>query len=117
MVRDDAQSTAAEQWWRGGDLPEVRYTDRGLIIEANAAAQALLGPSLVGRHWHELVTPGTTAQVDQVIDLIVAQGGAVSRFRMPSHDGQLVEFDSYTEVRDGILRTVMRPQATARARR
>ena len=111
VVRDEAQSGAADHWWRLDSLPEVRYTDRGLIIEANVAAQDLLGSPLVGRHWHELVTPGTTAQVDQVIDLIVAQGGAVSRFRMPGRDGELVEFDSYTEVLDGILRTVMRAQS------
>jgi PAS domain-containing protein len=116
-IRDASQSTAADHWWRVESLPEVRYTDRGLILEANHAAVELLGSPLVGHHWHELVTPGTTSQVDQVIDLIVAQGGALSRFRMPARGGELIEFDSFTEVRDGILRTVMRPQqATAETR-
>ena len=117
VIRDASQSTAADHWWRTDSLPEVRYTDRGLILEANEAAVELLGSPLVGHHWHELVTPGTTAQVDQVIDLIVAQGGAVSRFRMPAHGGELIEFDSFTEVRDGILRTVMRHQPTTIATR
>jgi PAS domain-containing protein len=108
----DAPGTAAsaDEWWRSEGLPAVRYDRQGLIIEANDAAQAVLGPGLVGHHWQELVTVGTTDQVDAVLRLIEEVGWALSRFRMPGPDGYLFEFDSYTEVSEGAFRTLLRPR-------
>ena len=42
----------------------------------------------------------------------VEEGVALSRFRMPTGDGSLVEFDSFTEVRGDLLTTTMRPRET-----
>jgi len=102
---------AAEPWWRDEDLPRVRYDRQALIIEANQQAEAFFGRAMVGHHWQEFVTPGSTDQVGVMLDILADVGAAESRFRMPRGDGRLLEFDSYTEVRDGILRTVMRAQS------
>ena len=90
-------------------LPRVRSDERGLILEANDAALRLINPGLVGRHWHEFVIPGSTEQVNTVIDMIRSAGSAVSRYRMPSADGSLIEFDSYTRVDGDVLTTIIRP--------
>jgi PAS domain S-box-containing protein len=96
-------------WWTDPALPRVRYDDRGLILEANRAAADLLGVELVGHHWHEFVTPGSQDQVQSVLDILRDTGEVVSRFRMPTSDGHLVEFDSHTRpVGDG-FETTMRP--------
>jgi PAS domain-containing protein len=89
---------ARPEWWHDPGLPRVAFDRRGLITEANAEARALLGSPLVGHHWHELVTAGTSDAVDAVIDVIREAGGAISRFRMPDARGRLVEFDCYTTV-------------------
>ena len=68
----------------------------------------LLGTQLVGRHWQELVTAGTTEQVGAVLRLIADVGWAESRFRMPGADGYFFEFDSYTEVAGETYLTIMR---------
>lgn len=105
----DASTDAGSGWWAEPGLPVVRFDDRGRILEANAAAEALLGPGLVGRHWHELVTPGAQDEVQPMLDLLVRVGEVVSRFRLPASDGRLVEFDSHTRREDGVLVTTMRP--------
>jgi hypothetical protein len=94
---------------RDAEWPAVRYDGQGLIFEANDAARAALGAELVGQHWQELVTPGTTDQVAAVLRMIADSGWALSRFRMPGPDGYLFEFDSYTEVSGDTFLTVMRP--------
>ncbi|MFL5674177.1 MAG: PAS domain-containing protein [Chloroflexota bacterium] len=112
-VYRDAPGVAepTDQWWRADGLPAVRYDGQGRIFEANDAAVELLGTPLVGRHWQELVTAGTTEQVSAVLRLIADVGWAESRFRMPGADGYFFEFDSYTEVaRDSYL-TIMRRRA------
>ena len=101
-------SGQADDWWRAAGLPAVRYDNQGLIFEANDAARALIRDTLVGTHWQELVTAGTTDQVAAVLRLIAEVGWAVSRFRMPGADGYLFEFDSYTEVSGGSFLTIMR---------
>ena len=53
---------------------------------------------MVGHHWQEFVTPGSTEQVSATLEILAEIGAAESRFRMPRGDGSLVEFDSYTEV-------------------
>jgi hypothetical protein len=113
VTRDARGGRAEPGWWADESLPSVIYTSDGLIVDANEAARSLLGPTIVGRHWQELVTPGTDNQVSRIIELIEAAGGAVSKFRMPGADGALVEFDSFTEVQaaGGTLRTVMRPRS------
>jgi hypothetical protein len=116
VARDAAPEPAGDPWWADPALPAVTYGDRGLILEANDAAVDLLGSPLAGRHWQELVTPGTSVEVDEVIALIMERGSAVSRFRMPGRDGAFVEFDSFTEVIDGGLRTVMRPRPAGSGR-
>jgi PAS domain-containing protein len=100
-----------EQWWRADGLASVRYDGQGRILEANPPAERLLGAQLVGQHWQDLVTPGTTDQVAAVLRLISEVGWAVSRFRMPGRDGYLFEFDSYTEVDGDQFITVMRPRS------
>jgi hypothetical protein len=99
-------------WWDDGALPRVQYDERGLILDANDAALALINPALIGRHWHDFVTPGSTDEVNTVIEMIRNAGWAVSRFRMPAADGRLIEFDSYTRVDGDVLTTVIRPVAT-----
>ncbi|MFL5650064.1 MAG: PAS domain-containing protein [Chloroflexota bacterium] len=116
-VRDDAWTIyrdalgaigSSDEWWRDEALPAVRYDSQGRILEANTAAVALLGTQLVGRHWQELVTAGTTEQVSAVLRLIADVGWAESRFRMPGADGYFFEFDSYTEVHGETYLTIMR---------
>jgi hypothetical protein len=88
----------AEPWWRGEDLPRVRYDAQALILEANPQAEAFFGRAMVGHHWQEFVTPGSTDQVGVMLAILAEVGAAESRFRMPHGDGRLLEFDSYTEV-------------------
>jgi PAS domain-containing protein len=101
--------TPGAEWWRVPSLPRLRYDSRGLILDANDAAVTFLGRQLVGRHWQELVTPTATDVVSPVLDIIRHAGVAVSRFRMPTGDGTLVEFDSYTTAEGETLTTVMKP--------
>jgi PAS domain-containing protein len=96
-------------WWARPGLPRVRYDDRGLILGANQAAIDLLGVELVGHHWHEFVTPGSQDQVQSVLDLLRDVGPVASRFRLPTADGHLVEFDSYTRPVGSEFETTMRP--------
>ena len=96
-------------WWIDARLPRVRYDDRGLILEANRAATDLLGVELVGHHWHEFVTPGSQDQVQSVLDILRDAGEVASRFRLPTSDGHLVEFDSYTLPVGEEFETTMRP--------
>ena len=98
---------AAKSWW-DPDLPRVRYDAEALIVEANPAAEALLGRRMVGHHWQEFVTPGSTEQVSAMLAILAEVGRAESRFRMPRADGSLMEFDSYTEVVGEGFTTVMR---------
>ncbi len=98
------------QWWTDSALPRVTYDAQALIVEANDAADALLGRALVGHHWQELVTPGTTDQVTSMLAILAQTGAAESRFRMPGGDGALLEFDSYTEVHGERFTTTMRPR-------
>ena len=97
-------------WWRDATLPRVRYDGRALILEANDAAVTLLGKALVGHHWQEFVTPGSSEQVSSMLAILAEVGAAESRFRMPAADGSLVEFDSYTEVEGETYTTVIRPR-------
>lgn len=115
VYRDSAGEGGTSGWWRADGLPAVRYDAQGLIWEANDAARDLLGTELVGRHWQDLVTPGTTDQVASVLRLIAEQGWAVSRFRMPRADGYLFEFDSFTEVVGDQFLTIMRPAGAVEA--
>jgi PAS domain-containing protein len=103
-------SEAPRGWWLDPTLPSVRYDRQALILEANTAAQELLGNPLVGHFWQEFVTPGTTEQVSEMLAILAATGAAESRFRMPSADGSLVEFDSYTALQSDEFVTVMRPR-------
>jgi PAS domain-containing protein len=96
-------------WWGDDNLPRVRYDAQALIVDANEAARTLLGESLVGHHWQEFITPGTSEQVSTMLEILAAAGAAESRFRMPGADGSLVEFDSYTEVDGESFTTIMRP--------
>jgi hypothetical protein len=109
--RDVAEAIAnATEWWNDVDLPRVRYDAEALILEANDPARALLGSTLVGHHWQEFVTPGSTEQVAAMLAILAETGGAESRFRIPSADGSLVEFDSWTEVDGETFTTTMRPR-------
>ena len=82
---------------------------RALILQANAAARRLLGEPLVGRHWQELVIPGSHDDVQPVLEMIRAAGEVVSRFRIPGADRRLVEFDSHTRIDGDMFVTTMRP--------
>ncbi len=112
-VRREAAADAARNdgaWWTDETLPQVTYDAQALIVWANEAATALLGRTLVGHHWQEFVTPGTTEQVSGMLSILAETGAAESRFRMSRQDGVLVEFDSYTEVRGERFTTTMRPR-------
>jgi PAS domain-containing protein len=111
IVRRDRLETpeAGQAWWADAALPRVRYDAQALILEANAAAETFFGRALVGHHWQEFVTPGSTEQVTVMLEILAEVGAAESRFRMPRGDGSLVEFDSYTEARGEEFSTVFRP--------
>lgn len=98
-----------DAWWKEPGLPTVKYDGQAFIFSANHAAKTLLGRSLVGHHWQEFVTPGSTEQVSAMMAILAEIGRAESRFRMPRGDGSLLEFDSYTEVNGDTYTTIMRP--------
>jgi len=97
------------EWWLTSDVARVRYDGQGLILEANDHAASMFGRDLVGHHWQEFVTPGSTEQVAVMLEILAAAGAAESRFRMPRVDGSLLEFDSYTEVAGDEFKTAFRP--------
>lgn len=105
----DAADEADSGWWEDPALARVRYDAQALILEANEAAEALLGRGLVGHHWQEFVIPGSAEQVSAMLSILAELGRAESRFRMPRADGSLLEFDSYTEVDGETYVTIMRP--------
>lgn len=105
----NAADLAGTHWWRDPSLPRVRYDAQALILEANEAARDFLGHELVGHHWQDFVTAGTTDEVAVMLEILAEVGAAESRFRMPRADGSLIEFDSYTSVEGEELVTVMRP--------
>jgi PAS domain-containing protein len=117
VERDASRDAHDDRWWSDRRLPLVHYDAQGLIVRANEAADAMLGQPLVGRFWHELVTPGSTDEVSEMLEILRAIGQAESRFRMPDATGRLVEFDSYTVVDDETFTTVMRPTPPPGARR
>ena len=110
VVRRDRAGAGQDEtpWWRDGELPRVRYDAKALILEANALAESFFGRPMVGHHWQEFVTPGSTEQVSATLEILSEIGAAESRFRMPRGDGSLVEFDSYTEVDGEMFVTVFR---------
>jgi PAS domain-containing protein len=108
---DAAAAEAGDAWWTDEALPRVRYDGQALILEANDAARSVLGSALVGHHWQEFVTPGSTEQVSAMLAILAEVGQAESRFRMPRADGSLLEFDSWTEVDGDGFTTVMRPRS------
>jgi len=113
IVRRDpvGESTTETPWWQAAELPNVRYDSMALIHEANEQARQFFGRDLVGHHWQEFVTPGSTEQVSIMLEILAEVGAAESRFRMPRGDGTLIEFDSYTTVEDDEFVTVFRPVA------
>lgn len=108
--RDPSADTGTDRWWEDETLPRVRYNAQALILEANDAAESLLGRSMIGHHWQEFVTPGSTEQVSAMLAILAEVGQAESRFRMPRGDGSLLEFDSWTQVDSEGYTTVMRPR-------
>jgi hypothetical protein len=64
---------------------------------------------MVGHHWQEFVTAGSTDEVSIMLEILAEAGAAESRFRMPRGDGSLLEFDSYTVVDGAEFSTVFRP--------
>ncbi len=112
VFRDDTGLVGpADGWWLDPALPRVHYDAQGLILEANEAAERMLGSTLADHFWQEFVSAGTTEQVSTFLALIHDVGAVVSRFRMPGADGSLVEFDSFTEVAGESFTTVMRPDS------
>jgi PAS domain-containing protein len=111
LVRRDRESDATPRapWWEAPQLPRVRYDREALILEANGAAVRLFGRTLVGHHWQEFVTAGSTEEVAIMLDILAEAGAAESRFRMPRGDGTLLEFDSYTTVAGDEFVSVYRP--------
>jgi PAS domain-containing protein len=114
MVFRDARGMGdvPDGWWLDPALPRIRYDGQALIVEANAAAETLLGQRLVGHHWQEFVTPGATERVADMVQIIMEAGVAISRFRMPGANGRALEFDSFTEFDGSTLTTIMRPTST-----
>ena len=110
--RDHAADVEAEHpWWLDDALPRVRYNAMALILDANDAAAAFFGRDLVGHHWQEFVTAGSTDEVGIMLEILAEVGAAESRFRMPRGDGSLLEFDSYTVAEGSEFSTVFRPVA------
>lgn len=100
---------AQDPWWLDESLPRVRYDGLALILDANDAAERFFGRSLVGHHWQEFVTAGSTDEVSVMLEILAEAGAAESRFRMPRGDGSLLEFDSYTIADGAEFSTVFRP--------
>jgi PAS domain-containing protein len=98
-----------EEWWLAEALPCVRYDAQALILQANDAATEFFGRPLVGHHWQEFVTAGSTDEVAIMLAILGEVGAAESRFRMPRGDGALLEFDSYTVADGDEFTTVFRP--------
>jgi hypothetical protein len=111
LVERDGGVAPSPGWWNEPGLPRVRYDAQALILDANQAAESLLGTALVGRYWQEFVTPGSTEQVAAMLEILASIGEAESRFRIPAADGSLVEFDSFTKVEGETFTTIMRPRA------
>jgi len=105
----DTGNRGADEWWHAADLPLVRYDALGLILEANDAAAAFFGRSLIGLHWQDFVTAGSTDEVEVMLSILGLLGAAESRFRIPRGDGDLLEFDSYTVVEGDRFSSVFRP--------
>jgi hypothetical protein len=103
-----AERDGRAAWWDDPALPRVRYDRQALISETNAAAESFFGRPMVGHHWQEFVTAGSTEQVSVMLDILAEVGAAESRFRMPRSDGSLVEFESYTTVEGEDFTTVLR---------
>lgn len=99
----------ADGWWVDAGLPRVRHDLAGLVLEANPAARQLLGDDIVGQHWQDLATPGGAPRVAEFMAIIEQLGSVISRFRMPSASGALVEFDSFSQVEGSSVVTIMRP--------
>jgi len=113
VTRDRSDDLAPDaRWWLDESLPRVRYDPQALILEANEPARALLGSELVGHHWQEFVTPGSTEEVAAMLAILADVGAAESRFRMPDATGRLVEFDSYTTVGHDEFITIMKPRTS-----
>ena len=106
---DDAHAPGDGNWWLDAAVAQVRYDSQGLILEANGEAASMFGRQLVGHHWQEFVTPGSSEQVAVMLEILAEAGAAESRFRMPRSDGSLLEFDSYTEVVGDEFKTAFRP--------
>jgi hypothetical protein len=104
-----ADGREPDPWWQDLDLPCVRYDAMALILDANDAATSFFGREMVGHHWQEFVTAGSTGEVEIMLAILAEAGAAESRFRMPRGDGALVEFDSYTIVDGSEFSTVFRP--------
>ena len=100
---------APDGWWLAPDLPRVRCDEQSLIFEANEAAEILFGRPLIGRHWHDFVAPGASADVDAMVAIVMRAGTARTRFRLPSAGGSSIEFDSFTEFDGVTLTSIMRP--------
>ena len=105
----DSEDGELDSWWRGEGLPCVRYEGLALILGANESANTFFGRELVGHHWQEFVTAGSTEEVETMLGILAEVGAAESRFRMPHGDGTLLEFDSYTVVDGDEFTTVFRP--------
>lgn len=97
-----------DAWWLDDELPRVRYDQLALILDANDAATSFFGRTLVGHHWQEFVTAGSTDEVSVMLEILAEAGAAESRFRMPRGDGSLLEFDSYTVAEGTEFSTVFR---------
>jgi PAS domain-containing protein len=110
--RDPRDEREHDGWWTSPDLPRVRFDGDALIVEANEPMRELLGSEVVGHHWQEFILPGRTEQVTIVLAAIKQAKVAVSRFRMPVRDGELIEFDCYTEWDGERFTSVLRPLAS-----
>jgi len=69
----------------------------------------MFGRSLIGRHWHDFVAPGASADVDAMVAIVTKAGTARTRFRLPSAGGSSIEFDSFAEFDGVTLTSIMRP--------
>ncbi|HEX2626945.1 MAG TPA: hypothetical protein VHL56_08590, partial [Candidatus Limnocylindrales bacterium] len=75
----EADGNAGAAWWDEPGLPCVRYDAMALIHEANDAAVAFFGRNLVGHHWQEFVTAGSTGEVEIMLAILAEAGAAESR--------------------------------------